>query len=344
MHADVATLISELLYEHNSVIVPGLGGFVAQQRAATIDQVQGTLYPPSKDLDFNDHLVVNDGLLINAVMEANNLRHETARQKVEDFVASVKATLKNRDMYRIPKVGRLYQDHEGHLQLLPDNTNFNTESYGLPSVQFYPVLKRQQQTKGSTPTTKKTTPKPKAAAQVSNLFRRALPYIGVLALVLVALSMYFIFQNDGTVSPPVTDNSPETEEPVQLMPTGEGKRRINIPPGSEDNADTPPTFRDENPQVGSTDEESESAIDTETPTLAPNQKEAIVIIGKFGNRQNVQKLVQKIYQAGYDAYTDNDEGLTRVGVQFAYEDQAELNRVLQNVRRKFEENAWILKK
>ncbi len=342
MPTDIATLIRVLLYEHDSVIVPGLGGFESQRKAATIDQVQGTLYPPSKELDFNDHLVVNDGLLIKAVMQSNKLTHETARRKVEEFVTAVKETLQKREMYRIPEVGRLYQNHEGHLQLLPDNTNFNTDSYGLPSVQFYPVLQRQQQAQGSQASTT-TIPKPKpASAKVSRLFQRALPFIAVLALVIVALSIYMVMRNDEGSSTPLSEDTTETEEPVQLMPTGEAQKRINIPPGSED-AITPPTFRDENPQVADPDKET-PIIDTEEPTLGPNQQEAIVIIGKFGNRENVQNLVQKIYQAGYDAYTDDDDGLTRVGVQFAYENQAELNRVLQNVRRKFEKNAWVLKK
>ncbi|MBA3284223.1 MAG: SPOR domain-containing protein, partial [Nitrosopumilus sp.] len=53
--------ISQLLYHHDCVIVPGFGGFVTNSQPARIHPVQHQFYPPSKSLGFNIHLRRNDG-------------------------------------------------------------------------------------------------------------------------------------------------------------------------------------------------------------------------------------------------------------------------------------------
>lgn len=40
--------ISELLFHHDCVIVPGLGGFVVNYKSAHISAVQNTFYPVKK--------------------------------------------------------------------------------------------------------------------------------------------------------------------------------------------------------------------------------------------------------------------------------------------------------
>ena len=45
--------IGELLYDHNCVIVPDLGGFVANYAPAKIHPTQHTFTPPTKNIVFN---------------------------------------------------------------------------------------------------------------------------------------------------------------------------------------------------------------------------------------------------------------------------------------------------
>ena len=44
-------------------------------------------------------------------------------------------------MVNIPGVGRLYKDFESNIQFIPDSTNFNKDSFGLPTIKFYPILR-----------------------------------------------------------------------------------------------------------------------------------------------------------------------------------------------------------
>ena len=64
MAYDVASSINELLFEKNSVIVPGFGGFELQQQPANIDHIKSTISPPNKVPSFNKNLTINDGCLL----------------------------------------------------------------------------------------------------------------------------------------------------------------------------------------------------------------------------------------------------------------------------------------
>ena len=65
----IEQLIGDLLIQHNCVIVPSFGGFVAQKISAKIDFKSGKILPPSKSLLFNRQLINNDGLLANVISE-----------------------------------------------------------------------------------------------------------------------------------------------------------------------------------------------------------------------------------------------------------------------------------
>ena len=61
---DIAKSIGELLFEKKVVVVPGFGGFTSDYKAANIDFVQSSVAPPSKRIQFNDNLKLNDGVLV----------------------------------------------------------------------------------------------------------------------------------------------------------------------------------------------------------------------------------------------------------------------------------------
>ena len=50
---NIETYISDLLYRHDCVIIPGLGGIITNYRSAQIHPVSHKLQPPSKSIRFN---------------------------------------------------------------------------------------------------------------------------------------------------------------------------------------------------------------------------------------------------------------------------------------------------
>ena len=133
--------ISELLFEHDCVIVPDFGGFVANYAPAKINPSQHTFTPPSKNISFNKHLKSNDGLLANHIVTAEKTTYPEALKYISHFTSSTNALLKKGEKVMIEEVGSLYLDTERNIQFEPDTTNYLLDAFGL--VQFQsPAIKR----------------------------------------------------------------------------------------------------------------------------------------------------------------------------------------------------------
>ena len=138
MAYDVASSINDLLFENQSVIIPGFGGFVLSEHSASIDYIKSTIAPPSKIPSFNKNLTLNDGILVNYIKNQNRCTLEQANQIVKDFVVAAEQKIEAKEIIEFPKVGRLYKDYNQSLQFLPYDTNFNTNAFGLPVIEVHP--------------------------------------------------------------------------------------------------------------------------------------------------------------------------------------------------------------
>lgn len=135
----IDTYIFELLFQHDCVVLPGLGGFVADYRDAQIDESVEKIFPPSKSFIFNKHLVNNDGLLAHKFIEVEGVSYADAIQTVGEYVNNLQQCLDTSKRYELDQVGILYKDQGGNLRFKPSNTNFLLNSYGLPIVKAIPV-------------------------------------------------------------------------------------------------------------------------------------------------------------------------------------------------------------
>lgn len=132
--------ISNLLHQHDCVIIPGLGGFVANYMPAMVD---GELVkPPFKGLIWNRFLQHNDGLLANEIAKKSNVSYEIANQEIANFVSVVTSNLKDSKRYDFDLIGFLYHDSSGQIMFEFSGKNFLMNSFGLPIVKLtkIPVL------------------------------------------------------------------------------------------------------------------------------------------------------------------------------------------------------------
>lgn len=132
--------ISQLLYLHDCVVVPDLGGFVANYKPATIQPIKNTLQPPSKAISFNKNLNKNDGLLANHIVQTEQIDYDSSCRKIEDYVATINRDLKLKKKVLIDDVGTLFLDPENRIQFDPKNSvNYLLDSYGLTTFQKLPL-------------------------------------------------------------------------------------------------------------------------------------------------------------------------------------------------------------
>ncbi|OFY86284.1 MAG: hypothetical protein A3F72_10785 [Bacteroidetes bacterium RIFCSPLOWO2_12_FULL_35_15] len=133
--------ISNLLYDHDCVIVPELGGFVANYTCAKIHSSQHSFIPPSKNIVFNKNLKNNDGLLANQISSAESINYSSALQHISAFVNDSNLLLKKGGKVKIADVGTLFLDVEKNVQFEADTTNFLIDAFGLSQFQS-PAIKR----------------------------------------------------------------------------------------------------------------------------------------------------------------------------------------------------------
>ena len=137
------TYISDLLYRHDCVIIPGLGGLVTNYRSAQIHPVSHIFRPPSKSIRFNVNLQEDDGLLANYVSSCESISFASAKSKIEHFVFSIHNDLEHKKEARLPKIGVLSVDLNGILSFEPNlKINYLPDAFGFKAIQS-PVIHRK---------------------------------------------------------------------------------------------------------------------------------------------------------------------------------------------------------
>lgn len=335
MQVQVGQYIADLLYDHEEVVIPGLGTFQLTPRSAEVDPAQGTLQPPSKSIAFDASLAIDDGKLIEHISEQTGRTVNEARLAVQEYVKEQKQKLQQKEIVIIDQVGRLYIDFENKLQFLPDTTNFETDSFGLPFVDADPVPEAKPANDPQQPAVAQPG-EVVAAAQTKNA-RKSLQgvLIGFAILAVAAVIVYLSYDRFF---------GPDPADPTSEIPA----TRHNVPPPPVDSGALEEPLDFPSQMEESAEEESDESgyedSDTEASTPAPDQKSAVIAIGVFRNQENVNKLVEQIYQAGYEPYLQESNGRTRVGLQLSYQEMQEVQAALDLAREKFAPDAFIMKK
>jgi nucleoid DNA-binding protein len=355
MSIDVGKSIRELLYEHPAVIVPGLGGFTSTPAPASVDYVQGVVSPPSKNIEFNPNFVVNDGILVNHIQKSNTVTFQEAKESVDRFVEDLKEALERREIVEVTEVGRLYKDYEHKIRFMPEGTNFNAEAYGLPAVQFSPVVRERPASAGSAkssyqpatetavvapvlPTNAAASPDaatPPPAAPKTGL-QALLPWIVLLTAIILALSIYLLFNG----------NKKQAAENLESI----DKERLNVKPKPDEtpveeeaptenaNAGTiaPPANSTAEPAAKAPEEKSvPDTEDTEEDTFEPGKKKCFIVVHSFGQKENAGKFARQLSEAGYAYDTRKVGDLYRVGVVLAYDSPAQIDKTVEELSSKF---------
>lgn len=117
---EVLKVLPGLFWDHDCVMLPGLGGFVCNPRSAWYDEDKHQIVPPSRDVLFNPRLTTNDGVLANELMAKHGAMYPDAIQAVEALVQHVQNALNEGQPYRLPGLGKLYKEEDGQLRFIAD--------------------------------------------------------------------------------------------------------------------------------------------------------------------------------------------------------------------------------
>lgn len=316
---DISACIAELLYEQNSVGLPGLGAITCSYKPAAIYHVQGKISSPAKELTFDKNLVLDDGLLAQTAARRFNTSLSDATAAVSDFTAQIQAALDRREMFTIPGVGRLYKDFEQNLQFLSDEVNYNPDTHGLPILQHYPTLRRRPETPASDPAVAPVGDP--ISATLAGWLQRNLLWLTLATVVVLSGTIYGL-----KFAPKPNKEIADTQDiPADFL---------NVKPGQTE----PPA---ENTPPPADEYDKPIVNDTEAPTLPPDQKVCSIRIGRFGNADNVKRLVRQAQELGMNPYTKKVGSLTEVGITFPYTEEREIKEMLAAARKSLAKDAVV---
>jgi hypothetical protein len=199
---EMVDLVADLLFKHNCVIVPGLGGFVSNYSKAEFKEEYQTILPARKRIAFNEKLHENDGLLINHVAKTKGISYSEAEVEVIKFVEYASERIHHHKSFEFKNVGTFYYTRENNVVFVPyEGINMLTDSYGLSPLKLRATQKMSETadvrpTLEVVPDTKKVK-KIKQNRKSNFNIKRLWPVISGAAVILfVAISIQFLSQLD----------------------------------------------------------------------------------------------------------------------------------------------------
>jgi hypothetical protein len=308
----VGKYISDLLYRHECVVVPGYGAFISRRVAAQHFAATGTLYPPKKGLSFNAQIQQNDGLLVNYIATVEQLPYNDALQQVRNYIRFLEHELDTRCEVTLHKIGRFTRNEEGSLQFAPMYlVNYLPEAYGLHMQEVFavdrsavqPMVATAQEPVIEKPVAQLETPASRTAAWV-----RAAAAIAV--LVAGSYTGYQAYQQQSLQDAATVEEMAQQEFKSKVQ---EASFMINTP------------------------------LPSVTMEVAPVVKNYHVIAGAFRSPANADKKVAQLQKVGFDAdrIGVNKYGLHNVAFG-SFVDRNDAINELYRIRKLGYDGAWLL--
>jgi len=134
---EISRYIKDLLFIHDCVILPGLGGFVANYCPAELNPLTNEILPPSKAIGFNRNLTQNDGLLINCLAESEKMTYAEAERAIEFYLEDISVRLRRSERVNFEELGELFYNKRHNLQFEPaKDINFLADLFGMDSFEL----------------------------------------------------------------------------------------------------------------------------------------------------------------------------------------------------------------
>ena len=316
MNRPIEHYISELLYLHDCVIIPGFGGFVGNKKSAYIHPVSGIIYPPSKAFLFNKNLRQNDGLLATHIARMEGIELSKTTDLIEDFVKKIQSELEQRSAFKLQNVGTFTKGREGNISFLQDKSyNYNLASFGM---QANLKAKKVERTISQD---KEVILKSIGQKDFGKTLRRA----AAVLIPLIGLSLIGITQeeNINKVYSQMANLNPFTSTKTEIVAL-ETKPEVVI----EIIAPTITKVKEETVKI---------AI-----PIVEQSKTYFIIAGAFAEKKNADRLLYKLSNLNYKPSIVKGGNLMRVSYN-SFQDRENALLALAEIRKE-NKSAWLLTK
>lgn len=346
--------ISELIYHAECVIVPGFGGFVANERPAKLNKNTHQILPPSREVSFNQRLIHNDGLLAQQVRFQLSCSYDVAMAILNAEVAAIKAELDKGKQIDLYQVGVLFLDRLGNLQFVPSNErNFLPSAFGLSAVDLTPIVRESMSVDTNTPIVTIGTETAPLVIQRSSLVRSLRNLAAAASIPMLIAGSWFV-QNDvskatfsfgnlkelGRIEKPSTYNPRFEEEGLGLSAIS------TVNPfqtwwESSDKTSVKWSFENEAADESGILISDNAAVIEEEIKATSNLQLYFVVGGAFKEKENAQSFVKELKGKGYDASIFTQSGELHLVAYGGYNTETAAKEALENVKSREKAGAWL---
>lgn len=302
--------ISQLLYRHQCVTVPGFGAFLTEIQSAHLHENTHSFYPPKKLISFNSHLKNNDGLLANHIAQAEKSTYDQAVASIESEVVIWNSILQVNERFTLKNVGELNLNAEKNLVFTPsENINYLKESFGLNSF-VSPAVKREVY-KQETEALEEEIP----AIAFTPEKRESRSYLKYAAIFVLALSA------TGTIGFKLYQKNIEAQT---LLVETQVQKQVQ-------NKIQEATFLIENP------------MPSVTLTVKEEKMPYHIVAGFFRNEDNAQKMCNQLIEAGFKARKVGANRHGNIPVFYgSYASYAEAQQAMREIHKTTNKEAWLM--
>ncbi len=315
--------IEELLYDHDFVVIPSFGGFVAGYQAARLT-TEGSIYPAQKEISFNTNVQYNDGLLVQTIMEKQQISFSQATSLLHATTNEWRRVLHLEGSLQFGVIGTFSLSATGVLSFTPAFANdFLSVSFGFHPFYFPQVIEES------------TRPiEPDVADNVVLFTPQSMSWSSTVRYVVASAAVILLF-----VLFPVN----LTNIPIDYQASICGYR---FSPTVTENAlpQTDTTYVDVSEQKSPEllVEKQSSPI---VPKITPPQERFYIVIGSFQTEQMAQRFVSELpaaFQLATIVFSENRYRITTASFDTEQDGEFFLQTFHQNHPRY--KDAWLLKK
>lgn len=321
-------LIKDLLYSNDCVVLPGLGGFIAKYKGASLNSSLHTIHPPQKTIGFNPQIKENDGLLVSALCVLNNCSYSEGKTDLDLWVKEQSNTLLRGEKISWKGIGILFQDRLGKIQFIPDSKgNFSLESFGLEKIILVPVEREIKQ-----PIAAEVSVLEKRAEQGSKWIWKAAAVLAlpILGVGIFALShkiestdwQYASFKLLGTKSR-VAQYSPSANREIPTYTVEEETKIIETPKTAE---------------IPISQIEKTPAVEITKPTHLAKYE---IIVGAFAVSQNANRMVAELKKKGFNASLSGKKGNLQLVSAASDSNYEAMIQMLDKIKSEVNSSAWV---
>ena len=358
----LARHIELLLLDHDCVIVPGLGGFIANHADARYTEGEEHLFlPPYRTIGFNQQLQVNDGLLVQSYMTAYDTSYPSANLQMEKDLDKMMYELEMKGKYELENIGTLKKGLNQNISFIAPETGALTPSlYGLYSYEMKSLqqvikekdIQRTLQNAASMHIASKdnvqesvdTTPRKDV---VIHFDRRWLDF-GISAA--AAALLFFCFSyltmqgvNNGTDT--VVAAFPTIDKVTTKTTPAAPKAKVNKPAVKKTEATQPVATQAVSTPTPLTDVQDQKQPNKKTTTPAnTNDAKFTIVLATYVSQDNAECYIKSLAKDGFDQARYVKNGKVSRILYSNFDDEATAQQALMSLRKQSSEfaEAWIL--